>query len=61
MNRSVQFHFTAYTGHVLEGLTKIIKGFNGGILREPKRAAECVTVEDKQTERTEMNRQTVKS
>ena len=57
VNRSVQFHLTAYTGHVREGLTRIIKGFNGGNLREPKCAAGCVTEEDKQTERTGMYRQ----
>ncbi len=58
MNRSVQFRLTAYTGHVREGLTRMIKGFNGGNLREPKCAAEYITGKDKQTERTEMNRQT---
>lgn len=58
VSRSVQFHLTAYTGHVREGLTRIIKGFNGGNLREPKCAAEYVTEEDKQTGRTEMSRQT---
>lgn len=36
VNRSAQFHRTAYTGHVREGLTRIIIGFNGANLREPK-------------------------
>lgn len=52
-------HLTAYTGRVQAGLTRIIKGFNGGNLREAKCAAECVTGKDKQTERTERSRQTV--
>lgn len=40
------------------GLTRIIKGFNGENLREPKCGAVYATEKDKQTERTEMNRQT---
>lgn len=29
VNRSVQFHLAAYTGHGHEGLAEIMKGFNG--------------------------------
>lgn len=58
MNRSVQFHLKAYTGHVRQGLTRITKGFNGGNLREPKLSSEFVKKGDKQTKRIEMNRQT---
>lgn len=46
VNRSVQFHLTVYTGHVQEGLTRIIKGCNDGNFRESKHGAECAT-EDK--------------
>lgn len=58
VNRSVQFHFTANTGHVQAGLTRIIKGFNGENLRESKCAAEYVTEKDRQTETTETDRHT---
>lgn len=57
-NRSVQFHLAASAGHVREGLTRIIKGFNGENLREPKCAAEYVTEKDRQTDGQEGRRRT---
>lgn len=41
-NRSAPFHLTVYAGHVREGLTQIITGFNGRNSRETQCATEPV-------------------